>query len=186
MCAESAAGEFGGGGGRGSGLSSAFVAKPSRWRLLLFLLGAAAFVAIGLWIAGMFGAPPEPDFSWFGWIAIAFFGSCGAAITLRLFDSGDEIRVDHQGFYWKRWSVTPIPWSAVQAVRSAEMSSQKFVCIDLVDPDRYPSDRMLGRLAGANKALGFGDIALSATGTDRTHSELLAAISGFRPPGSLG
>jgi hypothetical protein len=70
-----------------------FIAYPSRWRLALLILGAAVFVALGLWLAGHFGSLPEagryPRIVLFavGWVTIIFFGVCGVIAFGKLFDS---------------------------------------------------------------------------------------------------
>lgn len=67
----------------------------------------------------------------------------------------------------------------------SDVERQRFVCLFLRDPSAFPSSTVLGRLKRANKAMGFGDIALSAIGTDRSFGDLLAAVERFAPAGLL-
>lgn len=161
-------------------MSDAFVARNSPVRVLLLAALSAGFVAIGLWMIGAFG--PEPDApQWVGWLSIVFFGPCTLLILARLFEPSEQLRIDREGIRWRQWSNDPIPWSAVRAIEQASVHSQKFLCLHLDHPERYRSKRALGRLGGANRALGFGDIPLSVTGTDRNFRELVDAVARFAP-----
>jgi hypothetical protein len=68
-------------------------------------------------------------------------------------------------------------------VRAEAMSlgRQRFLALWLQDPARHRSTHLLGRIAGANKSMGFGDIALSVSGTDRSFADLAAAFDHYAP-----
>jgi hypothetical protein len=163
-----------------------FVARYTPLRVALLLLGAIVFVVGGLWIAGLFGAPPRPGREFLGWLAAAFFGLCAIVTAPRLFDRRDQIVVDRRGIYWRHWSETTIPWSALRGFDERSVRSQRFICLHLHDPTRYPAAGLRGWVAGANKGMGFGDIAMTAAGTDRSFDELLSAIEQFAPPSRQG
>jgi hypothetical protein len=161
----------------------AFEAKLSRIRVALMLAGSIGFVVAGLWLVGAFGAPPSTTLkaTLAGWGGIVFFGLCAIVLARRLFQAGVEIRVDADGIYWRRWSDQTIPWNAIARISTGEIRRQRFVCLFLIDPHAFPSHGIAGKLAGANAAMGFGDIALSATGTDASFDQLMAAIDRFAP-----
>lgn len=161
----------------------AFEAYISRWRSALLALGAFAFVAAGLWLVGAFGPPPSNRGTvWAsGWVAIVLFGLFGLGWSRRLFQSGLEMRIDGSGVYWRRWSDQTIPWSAVERIAMNEMRNQRFVSLFLKDPKAFPSTTILGRSARFNKTLGFGDIALSPMGSDKSFDEMMAAVERFGP-----
>ena len=165
----------------------AFEANASRWRIAILLAGSLVFVVAGLWMLGLFGPPPSTSLKAkaAGWGGVAFFGLCAIVGAKRLFDQGVEIRVDAHGLWWRRWSQDTIPWAAIERIATAEVRGQRFACLFLRDPSVHPSSTIAGKLAGANKAMGFGDIALSTTGTDKSFLELLAAIERFAPPALL-
>jgi hypothetical protein len=144
--------------------------------MLLLLAGCMAFVLLGAWTAGLFGSPPKPGREWIGWLSIALFGLGGLAIGWRLFDRDDQIRIDAKGFYWKRWSGNLIPWSAIADVREARVSGQTLLCLLLEDPHRFASTTLMGRLSGTNKAMGFGDVTVTASGTDKSYAQLRNAF----------
>jgi len=162
-------------------VGDAFVARPSIFRTGLLLLGALGFVALGLFFVGAFGPVPGPGREWVGWLSILFFGLCFVAGLPRLFDRRDQIVVDGTGIQWSQWSEATIPWSDIRAIEKREIRRQKFLCLHLEDPGRFPSATLMGRLGGPNRILGFGNIALAATGTNRSFDELVAAIALHAP-----
>ena len=155
---------------------SRFVARPSLARLALFFVLALAFVAGGAWVAGLFGPAPRPGREWVGWIAMAFFGLGAIVILGRFFDGNDQIVVDDRGLYWRQWSTDLIPWSQIVDVREASVRNQRFLCIHLRDPERYSAMTLLGKLGMSSKAMGFGDIAINAVGTDKSFDALKDAV----------
>ena len=162
---------------------TAFEARNSPWRIALLLVVALMFVGLGAWMIGVFGGAPDHRFKTqaIGWVSIIFFGLCGILGAHRLFQAGVEIRIDAKGIYWRRRSTQVIPWSAIDRITIGEVRGQRFACLFLRDPRTFPSEGVAGMLAGANKALGYGDVALGATGTDRSFDELIGAIKQFAP-----
>lgn len=163
----------------------AFEAYVSRWRSGLLVAGSAMFVVAGLWLIGVFGPPPSTSLKAqiAGWAGIVFFGLCGLGWSRRLFQSGLEMRIDSNGVYWRRWSDQTIPWSAIERIDMMRMRNQRFVGLFLKDPKAFPSSTILGKAAGANKAMGFGDIALTPMGSDKSFDEMAAAVERFAPKG---
>jgi hypothetical protein len=160
-----------------------FEARNSPWRIALLLVVALAFVVLGAWMIGAFGRAPDHRFKTqaIGWVSVVFFGLAAILVTRRLFDTDVEIRIDANGIYWRRRSSQVIPWSAIDRITIGEVRGQRFACLFLRDPRAFPSDGVTGMLGGANKALGFGDVALGATGTDRSFDQLMSAIKQFAP-----
>jgi hypothetical protein len=160
-----------------------FEARNSLWRIALLMVVALAFVGLGAWMVGAFGGQPDHRFKIqaVGWVSIVLFGLCAILITRRLFEADVEIRIDANGIYWRRRSSQVIPWNAIDRITIGKVRGQRFACLFLRDPRAFPSDGFTSMLAGANKALGFGDVALGATGTDRSFDELIGAIKQFAP-----
>lgn len=156
-----------------------FVANAAPSRLLLLVVGAAAFVVLGIWIAGIAGAPPEPGREWIGWLSIVFFGLCAALGLRRVFDSSEQVKISRSGVYFKQWSEQTIPWSEIANVTVWEFKGQKSLILHLTHPERYRSTTLLGKMAGANRALTGGDVAISLVGTDRSFADALAAVEYF-------
>ena len=166
--------------------SEDFVAQASRWRLALLFMGCVAFVAIGMWIGGVFGAVPEsrrysPEVLFVvGWFSILFFGLCGAIALARLLRGGEQLRIGMEGVRSSVWSDATIPWWEISDVTIWTFKRQNSIILHLRDPALFPGRGLLARLAGANRKLTGGDIAISLTGTDRSFDEALAAIERFR------
>ncbi len=161
----------------------AFEAKASRWRISLLLAGALGFVAIGVWLLRLEGPTTERTLA--AWAAIAVFGAFFLIGLPRLFQQGVALRIDPQGVWWRQWSDQTIPWSAIERMSVGEIRHQRFACLFLRDPRAFPSSTVLGKLASANKAMGFGDLALNTTGTDQSFDAMMAAIARFGPPDLL-
>lgn len=120
----------------------------------------------------------------FGWAAV-LIGVLGCAVAVRqMFRRDAVIEVDQGGLLWRRWSNTVIPWSAIADAQVRTMSGQQFLCLTLTEPDLYSSSSLTGRLAGMNKTMGFGDIAVGVQGTDRPMDELVEAVRRCRRAGS--
>ncbi len=165
-----------------------FVAKPSKVRIALLLLGALAFVTAGLNMIGVFGTPPDSHryspalIKFVGWASILFFGAA-VPISIRMFfDTQDQLRFDAHGIYWKRWSAQTIPWSEITDIGVWEFKRQKSIILNLRDPARFPSTTMMGKLASANRALTGGDIALTLAGTDGRFETAMEVIHHHWPP----
>jgi len=167
--------------------ADSFEVRYAPFRLVLLALSSLAFVSIGLWFIGAFGADhPEGLISVvIGWSSIGFFGACGLIIIRRIADRRVIIRIDDHGFKSVLWSDDMIPWRDVVAVHAVAIQGQKMLGIELRDPTDYPGRGLAGRLAGANHAMtGFDAIWLSTTGTDRRYEQLVDAVMRHAPPTS--
>ena len=160
-------------------IDDAFVANVSRGRIALLLLGAIAFIAIGIFMVR--GANRDPESALIGWASILFFGLCGVVIAGQLFRSGVDIQIDARGILWRRWSDETIPWAAITSLYPDSAGRQPFLCLTLFDPDAYRSTHIMGKFASINRYMQFGDISITIMGTDRSFGELLAAVERFAP-----
>ena len=153
-----------------------FVARFVIWRRALGVALALGFVALGLWIAGVFAVdgPREPAI---GWITVAAFGFFALVGLRRLMLTGPAVRVDAQGIWvWRADGGVTIPWAAIRTIEEQRVQRQRFLCLTVDRPDLY---RAKGLLGGANSAMGFGDAAVGVQGTDRRVDDLVAAIERF-------
>lgn len=160
--------------------SDAFVARVSVWRTGLLVAAGAGFVALG---GQMVAASPDPLSlpSVFGLASILFFGACTIVGLRQLLRRGPVMTIDAEGIRWVRWSGRTVPWSAIRTARVIQVQRQHIVALDLHDPAAWPVAGVLGRVAGANRALGWGDVALTTAGLDRSFAELCAAIDRHAP-----
>lgn len=158
-----------------------FVAEASRLKSAGLALGAALFVAVCLWGLGFFGPTERAMSPLLGWAGIAFFGLCFVVALPRVLRSGPVIRIDTTGIWWRDWSDRTIPWSEIRAAWPGSVKGQKFLCLELRDPERYPPRGLFRVTAGINRGMGFGDVPISTTGTNARFDALVDAVRGFRP-----
>ena len=163
-----------------------FVAYPSRGKIALILVGGVILAGIGLWMTGLFGTPPESR-RWspemirlIGWFALIFFGLCSVAWGRRLFDKREQVRIGAAGIRLRSWSEQTIPWSEIVDVTTGSYRRQTSIILHLRDRNLFPGRGVAALLAGANRGMTGGDIAISLTGTDRKTGHALAAIKRFR------
>jgi hypothetical protein len=163
-----------------------FVAYPSRSRDSLLISGAAVFIAIGCWMAGIFGPVPatsrysEAFTVAFGWLGMLFFGACLIAGVKRLFETEEEVRIGLQGVRVRRSSDQTIPWIEITDVSTLSYKKSRTIVLHLRDPSLFPGRGLYSKLDSMNRGLTGGDIAISLTGTDRSVDEALAAIAAAR------
>lgn len=168
-----------------------FVAYPSRWRVSLLALLSVGGVVMGLWMIGIFGAPPQSirypsGFTVaIGWICAVFFSLCGVLWIKKLFDISEQLQIGSIGIHSARWSDQTIPWAEITDVTTWRYKGQKVIVLHLRNPAAFPSRGLRAILAGTNRMLSGGDVCISLTGTDRTYDEAMAAIARFRSSRSL-
>ncbi|WP_424810899.1 hypothetical protein [Roseococcus sp. YIM B11640] len=98
-----------------------------------------------------------------------------------LFDSRPVLEVDEHGFLWRRWSETPIPWSAVDRWQARPHMGIAYVTVWLKDPASNPPGWVHAILRPGNKWLGMGDVTIPGGGLDRGFDEVAAAFGHFAP-----
>ncbi len=167
-----------------------FIALSSRWRVALMVLGAVAFVALGLWMGGLFGPAPEShrypraEVVVVGWFSVVLFGLCGVVAIKRLFAGGEELRIGSAGIRSRPWSDQTVPWSEIVDVTTWSYKGQRSIILHLRDPARFPGRGLAALLTRANRMFTGGNIAISLTGTDRGFDDAMAAIARFRSASS--
>ena len=162
-------------------MSQRFVARVSRIKILgliaLAIIGTAgaAFVAL----SPQFEVRPIAQLA--GWVGMIFAPLCALIAIRQLFRTDPAMEIGPEGILWRRWSETVIPWDAFTRAEAVQMHRQKMLSLWLVDPAAYRSTKLLGRLAGANGAMGFGDIVLTAQGLDRSFDQMAGAVHDHAP-----
>ncbi|MXO90452.1 STM3941 family protein [Pontixanthobacter aquaemixtae] len=164
-----------------------FEAHYSPWRLLLLSLLGIGFVSAGLWMIGAFGEPPtprrlSPEMAYaIGWVCILFFGALAVFLLKKAMTGGLAVRVDQVGIFDARVSDTIIPWASIVSMGSYSIRQTKFFGFELSDAGTLNLKRYTRMSAAANRSLTGFPYAISMTGTDKSHSDLLAAIDRFAP-----
>lgn len=163
-----------------------FVARASPWRVIMLAGASLIFVIGGLWMAGVFGEPP-PSRRYsaetgvvIGWLATSFFGLAFIAIAKQIFGDSELLILNAQGLKSAHWSEHTIPWSEIVDVSTWSYKGSTSIILHLRDPSLYPGRGLRARLAGANRMLTGGDVAIAMTATDKSVGETLSAIDHFR------
>lgn len=162
-------------------MAGRFIALSSPVKVLLMLAGALGFVIAGLYLTGLFGPPANPHQILVGWFIILFFGFAAYRGVLRLLGPDEQIIIDGNGIFSRQHSEATIPWDAIRAYDFRMAESQRFVCLHLKDPAQFPRAGAGKWLGAFNKGLGYGDVILSAAGTNCSFDELWAAVERFAP-----
>ena len=163
-----------------------FIAYNSRWRVAGLILLAVAFVLLGLWMVGAFGAPPSsrrypaPLTMGIGWLSLVFFGLCGIALAKKFFDAQVQLQIGPSGVRWYPWSDQLVPWSEIQRVTTWSVKRQKFIVLHLRNPERFRGRGLTAIFGSANRRMTGGDICISLTGTNRSLDDAMSAIAHFR------
>jgi hypothetical protein len=153
-----------------------FVARRSIPSLFLLLLICLGFLAVSFWLAGLFGPPPKSSGILIGWAGLVFSGACSISIVRRMVGPADQIVVNEDGIFWKQWSDALVPWTDIATIDVRSFHLTDFVCVHLKPSATRPTSASSRVLQGFNRRAGFGQMTLSAGGTDRSFEELVDAI----------
>ena len=134
----------------------------SKRKLLGLLVLTAAMVAMFCFLATQPGVFSKV----MGWIGIAFFGLGFVTIPVMFFRRGPQVIINDEGIDDRRSKLGVIRWDDIRSVSIGSVNSAKFLCIDLLDPDRYVTrlPRFAQSLTRANKMLGFPAFTISFSG----------------------
>jgi hypothetical protein len=115
----------------------------SKYRLVLLLISAIAFVSIGIWFVskpesfknGLLGNPTIVLS--IGILAIAVFGLSGFVIAKKLLDNTPGLIIDETGITDNSSGVSAgyIPWETIESFTPAKVFSQKFLTVILKKPE---------------------------------------------------
>ena len=163
-----------------------FIARVSPLRVVLLSGACLMFMVVGLWMAGLFGEPPSsrrfsPDLGVaIGWITAAFCGLALFATARQVFGEREILVLNTQGLRTSQWSNQTIPWTDFEDVSTWSHRGSTSIILHLRNASLFPGSGLHGFLAGANRSLTGGDIAITMTSSDKSVGETLAAIQHFR------
>ena len=155
------------------------VARPSLWRMILLVICGFGFIAFGTYILGWIGEAPKPGKEWLGWVMLAIFVPATIMLFVRMFDTGDVMRISAQGIYYRYWSEATIPWNAIEKIIIWSYRGQKTIVLKLVDVSQYPASSTWRKLVSLNSRTAGGDIAINLARTNLSTRRALRAIEHF-------
>ena len=168
------------------------VIELSKTKLLLFLLGAAVFVAAGIWMFSLDDASIQSRRSFndpvyvhgLGLVAIIFFGICGLYALKKLFDKRPGLIFNNSGIVDNASSISPgfIPWSEVLGAGVFEIQKQKLLIVMVRDPQRYIARGNLLRrtLNKANYKMVGSPISIASNTLAINFSELVSLFDQYQ------
>jgi hypothetical protein len=110
-------------------------------------------------------------------LGMAFFGLCGLNAFFKLFERAPGLIIDAQGIVDNSSGVSAgrIPWSDIQGFRTMTVQGQRFLTIDVKDPDKYVQRApfLKRQLVGLNAKYFGGPIQISANALKINFDELL-------------
>lgn len=117
----------------------------SKGKLTLALLGASAFVAIGLWFVI---SPPKIDSALFGNPVLIFLAGVASIVVFGLFgvlglkkpaDKNPGLIIDKTGITDNASGASAghIPWSDITEIRTTRVFNQKFLTVMVCNPNEY-------------------------------------------------
>ena len=161
-----------------------FTARYSRPKLVGASLICAGFVVSGLWLEGVIGNPRRPPHH-SSWPAVVMFGLALIIFTVKLFDTGDKIRIGPAGIKLDAHFGKTIPWAEIDDVTTFQFKSQKYIVLKLRDPELYPKRFNLRLFSRLSKLLTRGDVEIALMVMNKSFDEAMSAMVKFRPPAQV-
>ena len=117
----------------------------SKKKIFFMLMGALAFVAIGLWFVI---SPPTISNSYWGnptkiaiagYASIVFFGLCAFVLIKKLPDNKPGLIIDQTGLTDNSSGVSAgqILWTDIENISVIEIHSQKLIMLQVTNPQDY-------------------------------------------------
>jgi hypothetical protein len=160
----------------------------SKSNIILMLIGALVFVAVGLWFII---APPKIENSYWGnptkvaivgYASIIFFGVCAAALTRKLPDSKPGLTIDDIGLTDNSSGLAAghILWTDIENISVLEIHKQRLIMLEVKNPQDY-----IGRQKSFLKRKGMEfnykmyrtPLSITANGLKIPFHELLALVT---------
>lgn len=168
------------------------IIKLSKKKILLLILGACAFVTLGVWLFSLDEATIQSQ-RWFnspmfvhaiGLVSIVFFGLCGVFALKKLFDKKPGLVFNDSGIVDNASGVSAglIPWSEVVGSEIFEIQKQKMLIIKVKNPQKYieRSGLLKRALNKANYKMCGSPIAISSSTLKIDFSELLSLFNRYQ------
>ncbi|MEL6871074.1 MAG: STM3941 family protein [Pseudomonadota bacterium] len=123
------------------------VVALSKVKIVIALLGIIVFVALGAWLLSLDAESIEGQRRFsnvtfvhgLGVVSIVFFGLCGVLGVRKLLDRSPGLILSKEGILDNSSGISleRIPWSEVTGISEYQIQRQKFISIQLKDPEKY-------------------------------------------------
>lgn len=127
-----------------TGSETEILVPLSKGKLILLTIGGFAFAAVCVWLWTIADDQVRRDPTFVRVIAVVgafFFGLCGIFGAVKMFDRKPGMIIDYQGIVDNSSMVSAgrVPWEDILGFRVTSTAGQRFLTIDLADPQRYAS-----------------------------------------------
>lgn len=148
-------------------------------RLALYLAGALAFVAIGLWIIRQ-TAPTSGTADMImlviGWFSVVFFGWIALIAAQRMiWTRTPVITISPEGIRDIRVSPDLIPWTAIRSITTWQLQGTAIMVLGLAsgEEEKLRLSAITRMTRRANAALGADGLSIATQGTKISHDRLM-------------
>ena len=160
----------------------------SKKKLILMLIGALTFVAIGLWFVI---SPPTISNSYWGnqtkiaiagYASIIFFGLCAFAIIKQLPDEKPGLIIDQTGLTDNSSAISAgqILWTDIEGITVIEIHRQKLIMLQVTNPQDYIDKQTSGfkrKMMQMNYKMYGTPISITSNGLKITFDTLLSILT---------
>ncbi len=167
------------------------VIKLSKIRIILLLLGALMFVALGVWFLTMdpesakdlFDTSTMLEVYLISLATIGFFGACGVIGFKKLLDKSPGIILNAEGIWNNSGGLSAdfVKWSDVSGIEEYQIEKQNFIAVHVKSPnEQEKNDSTLKKAVNrANKSLSGTSINISSNSLKIRHRALLELIQSY-------
>tara|TARA_R110002050_G_scaffold179449_1_gene312831 strand:- start:1876 stop:2427 length:552 start_codon:yes stop_codon:yes gene_type:complete len=128
-------------------MNESFKIPLSKTKITLLFLGTLIFVSLALWLAidpenfkvSVFRYRSAELIRLVGIIGVTFFGICSFFIFKKIFDKKNGLIIDENGITdnSNATSIGLVKWTDITGIRVLEVVNQKFVMLDVSNPEHY-------------------------------------------------
>lgn len=164
----------------------------SRKKIVLLILGACAFVALGIWMSSLsdefIRSQPRYNNPAFvhriGILSIIFFGPCAIFALKKLFDKKPGLVLNNVGMVDNSSGASAglVPWSEIVGSEVFKIQEQKMLIIKVRNPQKYieRGGRLKQTLNSANYKMCGSPIVISSNNLDIKFPELLSLFGQYQ------
>ena len=160
----------------------------SKKKIFFMLMGALAFVAIGLWFVI---SPPTISNSYWGnptkiaiagYASIVFFGLCAFVLIKKLPDNKPGLIIDQTGLTDNSSGVSAgqILWTDIENISVIEIHSQKLIMLQVTNPQDYidkQTSSFKRKMMQLNYKMYGTPLSITSNGLKISFDELLSTLT---------
>lgn len=163
----------------------------SKTKIVLLIIGALAFVALGIWMYQLDAAWIESQRRFnspllvhgIGIVSVVFFGFCAAVGIKKLVDTKPGLIFSAAGIVDNSSGASAglIPWGEIQGFSVFEIKNQKMLVIQLADPQKYvqAGGSMKRALNSMNMKMCGSPIAISSSSLKIDFNDLVSLCDSY-------